>query len=80
MFALSRRQRWFTWGGLLCLLFLLPASAQQANQAGTVTALKPRDFLTRGQQAPQEAQKGDPVLWQDIIHTERGGRVRIGLV
>ncbi|MBI4462404.1 MAG: choice-of-anchor D domain-containing protein, partial [Acidobacteria bacterium] len=68
------------WGALVLLLAVPAAHAQQTAQAGVITALKPRNFIGRGQQPPQEAARGDQILWEDIIQTERGGRVRIGLL
>ncbi|MFQ5926722.1 MAG: Ig-like domain-containing protein, partial [Terriglobia bacterium] len=68
----------------VCLLLLgflplaLLADDKPPSPAGTITALIPKDYIERGK-AVEEAQKGSKVFWKDIIRTERGGRVRIGL-
>ncbi|MFQ5817068.1 MAG: tandem-95 repeat protein, partial [Terriglobia bacterium] len=59
-------------------LTLLADDKPAAAPAGTVTALIPKDYIERGKTVA-EAQKGAPVFWRDIIRTEKGGRVRIGL-
>lgn len=46
--------------------------------AGTVTALIPKDYIERGKTV-EEARKGAQVFWKDVIRTELGGRVRVGL-
>ncbi|MFQ5658212.1 MAG: FecR domain-containing protein, partial [Candidatus Methylomirabilales bacterium] len=66
--------------GFFCLSLLVSAAySQQADQAGQITAVKPRGVITRGQQT-LEAQKDGAILWKDIIETERGGRVRVNLI
>lgn len=49
-----------------------------ATVAGSITALIPLDFVHRGRTS-FEAQKGADILWDDLIRTERGGRVRVAL-
>jgi len=57
-----------------------PAAAGQ--KAGTITALLPVAKITRGlgrSAAVLEAKKGDPVIQNDLVRTEKGGRARITL-
>jgi len=67
---------------LLLLLFAcgLPAAAQQPERAGEVRALVPLGHIQRAGLAPLEAKREDPVFWEDILRTARGGRMRIGLL
>jgi hypothetical protein len=57
----------------------VPASG---TKAGSVTALLPTAHLSRtvnSKDVTKDAAKGDDVLWQDTIRTEKGGRARITL-
>ncbi len=71
---------------LACAILLLVAGFSAAVHAadvppaaaGTITAVIPKDYIERGKSV-EEVQKGAPVFWKDIIRTEAGGRVRIGL-
>jgi len=57
------------------------ASAQSSPQpAGEVRALVPTGYIQRGGAPQAETKRRDPVFWQDVVRTERGGRVRIGLL
>lgn len=58
-----------------------PCAAQsKPNQAGTIRAFVPTDYVLRAGASPIEPHRNDPVYWQDTVRTERGGRVRIGLL
>lgn len=58
-----------------------PCMAQtKPNQAGDIRALVPVGYVVRGTAPAVPAQRSDPVYWQDVVRTERGGRVRIGLL
>jgi hypothetical protein len=78
---LARRQRWAALGlACACLLFLTDAGAQsKPNAAGEIRALVPTGHIARGA-AEALAEKNAPVFWQDVVRTERGGRVRVGLL
>ena len=67
---------------LVVSLFLSnTASAQsQPQPAGEVRALVPTGYIQRGAAPQAEAKRRDPIFWQDVVRTERGGRVRIGLL
>lgn len=54
--------------------------AQTPQPAGEVRALVPAGYIQRGAAPQAEAKRRDPVFWQDVVRTERGGRVRIGLL
>ncbi|MEO6120015.1 MAG: FecR domain-containing protein, partial [Terriglobales bacterium] len=63
-----------------------PSSAQTAApagpRAGSITALLPVARITRGTgrtRSVVEAKKGDPVVFNDLLQTEKGGRARITL-
>ncbi|MEO5936054.1 MAG: FecR domain-containing protein, partial [Terriglobales bacterium] len=63
-----------------------PASAQTAApagpRAGSITALLPVARITRGTgrtRSVVEAKKGDPVVFNDLLQTEKSGRARITL-
>lgn len=62
------------------LLFPAAAEAQArtARTAGKISARLPVDYVLRGRQT-LEGVKDLPLLWGDIVKTERGGRVRIVL-
>jgi len=56
-----------------------PAAAQKA---GNITALLPVARIVRGAgraTVTSEAKKGDDLVWQDLVKTEKGGRARITL-
>ncbi|MBI3404919.1 MAG: FecR domain-containing protein [Acidobacteria bacterium] len=70
---------------VICMAFASPASADQsqtspqANRAGEARTVVPVGQILRGMQAPLELKKLDPVLWRDIVQTQKGGRARIAL-
>jgi|GEM_PF-3922519 len=60
-----------------------PAQTPAAQKAGSVTALLPITHIVRGlgrTATTVEAKKGDDLVWNDLVRTERGGRVRITLL
>lgn len=58
-----------------------PAGAQAPPaRAGEVRALVPSASIERAGAASREAQRYDAVYWQDLLRTNRGGRVRVGLL
>jgi hypothetical protein len=58
-----------------------PASAQAPQaRAGEVRALVPSASIERAGAASREAQRYDAVYWQDLLRTDRGGRIRVGLL
>ena len=58
-----------------------PASAQAPPaRAGEVRALIPSASIERAGAASREAKRYDAVYWQDLLRTDRGGRVRVGLL
>lgn len=61
---------------LLVLTFALPLSAEVA---GKVARVLPASSLTRGT-ATNEAKAADPVDWNDILRTNKQGRMRLNLV
>ena len=59
----------------------LPCIAQpKSNQAGDIRALVPVGYVLHGTAPAVPAQRSDPLYWRDTVRTERGGRVRIGLL
>ncbi len=60
---------------LLALAFSLPLSAEEA---GKVARVLPAGFLTRGA-STNEAKSADPVDWNDILRTNKQGRMRVSL-
>lgn len=64
---------------VLCLC-AAPTQAQQPQRAGDIRALVPAGHIQRGSGSPVEAKRSDPVLWQDVLRTSRGGRMRVGLL
>ncbi len=59
-----------------------PAAAPAGQRAGSITALLPVAKITRGtgrNRAILEAKKGDNVVYNDLVQTEKGGRARITL-
>jgi hypothetical protein len=66
---------------LIALTAAVPALCQsQPAPAGEIRALVPVGNIQRGSAAPIAAQRSAPVYWQDVVRTEAGGRVRIGLL
>ncbi len=68
---------------LLALLIFSawPACAQAPPaRAGEVRALVPAASIERTGAASRDAQRYDAVYWQDMLRTNRGGRVRVGLL
>ena len=60
-----------------------PPDAPPANKAGNVTALLPLANFVRGpakQEVVTVAKKGDDVIWNDLVRTDKGGRARITLL
>ena len=75
---------------MLLLGFVVPAAAAtppapapaRGEKAGSITALLPIARIQRGAgkaMVINEAKKGDEIIWNDNIKTERGGRARITL-
>jgi hypothetical protein len=69
----------------LPLLFTLsPLDAgegpQRPQRAGEVRSLVPVGHIVRGAAPQIEAKRNDPVFWQDVVRTQKGGRARIGLL
>ena len=62
---------------LLAPIYTTPVVAQQ-NAAGKVTAVRPQSQIQRGKNTLDTA-RGSSVFWNDIIATNRGGRVRLRL-
>ncbi len=59
----------------------LPCLAQSSpSQAGSIRGLVPTGFVARGSAPAIQAQRNDPIYWQDTVRTDHGGRVRIGLL
>ncbi len=60
-----------------------PAPAPtKAEKAGSISALLPIAHIERGagqKKVVSDAKKGDEIVWNDLIRTERGGRARITL-
>jgi len=57
-------------------------AANTPPKAGSITALLPTAKITRGsgkQAVTTEAKKGDALVWNDLVKTEKGGRARITL-
>ncbi len=76
--------------GMMLLVLAAPAIAGPApkttpnvlQKAGAVSALLPTAKLVRGtgkNQTINDAKKGDEVVWNDVVRTEKGGRARITL-
>ena len=58
-----------------------PCLAQSSpNQAGSIRAVVPTGSVVRGSAPGTTVQRNDPIYWQDTVRTDRGGRVRIGLL
>lgn len=57
-------------------------TSPKGTKAGSITALLPIARIVRGAgrtATTTDAKKGDEVIWNDLIRTERGGRARITL-
>ena len=57
-------------------------TSPKGTKAGSITALLPIARIVRGAgrtATTTDAKKGDEVIWNDLIKTERGGRARITL-
>ncbi len=66
---------------LIALAAVASALCQsQPTPAGEIRALVPVGNIQRGSAAPIAAQRSAAVYWQDVVRTEAGGRVRIGLL
>jgi len=77
------------WGAVAALLLAVGAQAAPpdapvpAPKAGSVTALLPTANIVRGpakQEVTAAAKKGDDVVWNDVVRTDKGGRARITLL
>jgi hypothetical protein len=77
------------WGAVAALLLAVGAQAAPpdapvpAPKAGSVTALLPTANIVRGpakQEVTAVAKKGDDVVWNDVVRTDKGGRARITLL
>jgi len=55
------------------------ASTAAAQQAGTVDAVRPRAIIQRSS-AELDADKGTGVRWDDLLHTDKQGRLRVQLL
>ena len=63
------------------LLALTNVSAQpKPSRAGEIRALVPTGHILHTGVAEEMAQRNAPIYWQDVVRTDRGGRVRIGLL
>jgi hypothetical protein len=56
------------------------SSQQKPSQAGDIRALVPTGHVLRSGAAEEAAQVNAAIYWQDEVRTDRGGRVRIGLL
>lgn len=59
-----------------------PANAPTTAKAGNITALLPVARIARGtgkNLVTNEAKKGDGLVWNDVVRTDKGGRARITL-
>ena len=64
---------------LATALLVSSSEAQTAPRAGEIRALIPNAYLVRAGSPQREVQKQDAFLWQDILRTDRGGRIRAAL-
>ncbi|MCU1308876.1 MAG: hypothetical protein JWO20_1, partial [Candidatus Angelobacter sp.] len=71
---------------LVCLIAPVSSLAQtkppSGAKAGSITALLPVATIDRGTgrtKTTVEAKKGDDIIWNDLIKTQKGGRARITL-
>jgi len=65
--------------GLVSALACVLASAAQAQKAGAVDAVKPQAIIQRAT-IQLAAEKGTSVSWDDLLHTDLQGRLRIQLL
>jgi ferric-dicitrate binding protein FerR (iron transport regulator) len=61
------------------LLACVLASAAKAQKAGTVDAVKPQAIIQRST-TQLAAEKGTSVNWEDLLHTDNQGRLRVQLL
>src|SRR3954469_11065216 len=72
---------------LLMVCMIVPAASAQTKpvagtKAGSITALLPVATIDRGTgktKTTVEAKKGDDIVWNDLVKTQKGGRARITL-
>ena len=60
-----------------------PDTPPAGTKAGSITALLPLANIVRGPAKPPAtlvAKKGDDVIWNDLVRTDKGGRARITLL
>ena len=65
------------------VLPVLAAAADTAQKAGNISALLPTANIVRGAgkaATSSEAKKGDEVIWNDLVRTEKAGRARVTLL
>ncbi|MGC2323988.1 MAG: FecR family protein, partial [Terriglobales bacterium] len=62
-------------GSLLAAL----ATTAEAQKAGAVDAVRPQAIIQRGT-AQLSAEKGTSVSWDDLLHTDTQGRLRVQLL
>jgi len=55
-----------------------PAPTASGQRAGQVSVAIPKDYIVRGTQET-EGNRGDPILWNDLLRTEPRGRLRVVL-
>lgn len=84
--GMTRRTLWIA---IVALLLAVAAQAAPPDapvpgpKAGNITALLPTANIVRGsakQQVAAIAKKGDNVVWNDLVRTDKGGRARITLL
>ena len=78
------------WGVVAALALVATAGAAAPDtpaptgtKAGSITALLPLANIVRGpakQEVTAVAKKGDDVVWNDLVRTDKGGRARITLL
>src|ERR1700761_4369998 len=81
---MTKRVRLLWFLAALIATAAMPAWAAPATppKAGSITALLPVAKIIRGtgkQAVTTDAKKGDPLVWNDLVKTEKGGRARITL-
>lgn len=66
---------------ILCsfLLALMACATAEAQKAGAVDAVKPQGIIQRAT-AQIAAQKGTSVNWEDMLHTDMQGKLRVQLL
>ncbi|MFZ3211593.1 MAG: FecR family protein [Terriglobales bacterium] len=65
--------------GLVSALACVLASAAEAQKAGSVDAVKPQAIIQRST-TQLAAEKGTVVSWDDLLHTDIQGRLRVQLL